>query len=341
MDLSSQLINWTEAVPKVELHLHLEGAIPLPTLFELIRKYSGNDQVRDLQSLQKRFVYIDFPHFINTWLWKAEYHREYEDFTLIAESVARDLKRQNILYAETFFSPSDYARHGLTPAGLTEAIYIGLQRVQGVDVKLIPDLVRINPPAKSMEILEEVAEMKSYGVIGVGLGGPEHEYPPEPFAAVFSRARKLGLHTTAHAGEAAGASSIWGALNALQVERIGHAARAIDDPALISYLKEKQVPLEMCPLSNIRTGVVQDYDMHPVKQFFDEGLLVTVNTDDPQMFNNSLAEEYRMLITHHSFSVQDVQQVIMNAARSAWLDENEKISLLAKLTNHSDWQVNN
>ena len=151
----------------------------------------------------------------------------------------------------------------------------------------------------------------------------------------------MGLHTTAHAGEAAGASSIWGALNALQVERIGHAARAIDDQALISYLKEKQVPLEMCPLSNIRTSVVQDYDMHPVKQFFDEGLLVTVNTDDPQMFNNSLAEEYRMLITHHSFSVQDVQQVIMNAARSAWLDENEKTSLLAKLTNHPDWQVNN
>jgi len=339
MELPENIDHWAEVVPKVELHLHLEGAIPLPTLYELIHKYGGSSEVQNLQSLQERFIFTDFPHFIDTWLWKAEYHREYEDFTLIAESVARDLKHQNILYAETFFSPSDYARHGLTPSGLTEAIHKGLQKVEGIEIKLIPDLVRMNHPAKSMEILEEVAEMKAFGVVGVGLGGPEHEFPPEPFAAVFRKARELGLHTTAHAGEAAGASSIWGALQALGAERIGHAARAWDDPKLITYLKEKQVPLEMCPISNVRTGVVEDYNQHPVKQFFNTGLLVTINTDDPKMFNNSLAEEYQMLMTQHGFSVQDIQQVITNAVTSAWLEEEERQSLLARVQNHPCWQV--
>lgn len=341
MELPENVYLWTEAVPKVELHLHLEGAIPLPTLYELIRKYGGSSEVPDMQSLYERFTFIDFPHFIETWLWKAQYHREYEDFTLIAEAVAQDLKRQNILYAETFFSPSDYARHGLTPSGLTEAIYKGLQMVEGVEIKLIPDLVRMNHPAKSMGILEEVAEMKDFGVIGVGLGGPEHEFPPEPFATVFSRARELGLHTTAHAGEAAGPSSIWGALQALGAERIGHAARAGNDPKLITYLKEKQIPLEMCPLSNARTGVVSQYHLHPVKQFYESGLLVTINTDDPKMFNNSLAEEYQMLMTQHGFTVQDIQLVITNAVKSAWLDDEDKQILLARVQSHPNWQVEN
>jgi adenosine deaminase len=310
--------DWFDLLPKVELHLHLEGAIPLDALWSLVQKYGGNEDLHSPADLEKRFTYRDFPHFIDTWVWKNRFLREYEDFTWIAEAVARDLARQNIEYAEAFYSPSDFAHYGLEVQGLTEAIRAGLQRVPQVQVALIADLVRDVSPAQAAATLRQVHEVRSLGVVGVGLGGSEQLYPPELFEDVFAEARRLGFHTTAHAGEAAGAESVWGALRCLQVERIGHGTRAIEDEALMDFLAERRIPVEMCPLSNVRTGVVKALREHPVRRFFERGMVVTINTDDPKMFGNSLAEEYRLLERELGFTREEIVSLVENARKAAF-----------------------
>jgi adenosine deaminase len=321
----------------VELHLHLEGAIPLPALWTLVQKYGGEPGLDSLDDLQKRFVYRDFPHFIDTWRWKNQFLREYEDFTFIAEAIARDLVQQNVRYAEAFFSPSDFARHKLEPQPLTVAMRAGLRRVPEIEVALIADVVRDSGPEKAAITLAAVNEVKNEGVIGIGIGGSEQRFPPEPFAEVYHRARALGFHTTAHAGEAAGAESIWGAVRSLEVERIGHGTRAFEDPALLDYLSQYPIPIEMCPLSNVRTGVVAKIEEHPIRQYFERGMWVTVNSDDPKMFNNSLAEEYQLLVERLGFSPAELRDLLTNTIRASWLPEVRKQALIQEFETDPIW----
>lgn len=310
---------WLERIPKTELHLHLEGAIPLDALWTLAQKYGGDPEAPDAAALERKFVFRDFPHFIETWIWKNGFLREYEDFTFFAEAVARDLLRQNIRTVEAFYSPTDFARHGLEVGRITAAVRAGLERVPQVQSQLIADLVRDTPPETAARTLAQVNEVREYGVIGVGLGGSEQSYPPEPFEAVFAEARRLGLHVTIHAGEAAGAASVWGALRCLGAERIGHGTRAVEDEALLDWLAETQTPVEMCPMSNVRTGVVASLKEHPIRRFFERGILVTVNTDDPKMFGNNLAGEYRALQRELGFQDAEIRRLIENSERAAWV----------------------
>ncbi len=329
--------DWYERVPKVELHLHLEGAIPLDTLWELVQKYGGDSSMTDVVALQSHFVYRDFPHFIDTWVWKNQFLREYEDFTFFSEAFARDLARQNIRYAEVFFSPADHAKRGLKTQELASAIRAGLARVPETEVMLIGDVVRDYGPQNAAITLAELAEVRELGIFGIGIGGSEQKYPPEPFEAVYEQARRLGFHTTAHAGEAAGAESIWGAIQKLHVERIGHGTRAGEDERLLDYLAETRLPLEMCPLSNICTGVVKSIDDHPVRKYFERGLAVTINTDDPKMFGNSLAEEYRLLEERLRFSRDDIRALILQGIQASWLSAERKESLAAAFVNDPAW----
>ncbi len=331
--------SWYERVPKVELHLHLEGAIPHEVLWELVQKYGGDPQVPDRAALERKFVYRDFPHFIETWIWMIQYLREYADFTFFAEAVARDLAGQNIRYVEAFYSPPDFVRKGLEVGRLTEAIRAGLQRVPQVEVALILDVVRDQGPEKALATLAQAKDLGDLGVIGIGMGGSEQLFPPEPFEPVYTEARRLGLHTTAHAGEAAGAESVWGAIRDLQVERIGHGVRTIEDEALLDFLAERQLPLEMCPLSNVRTGVVASIEAHPVRKMFERGLCLTINTDDPKMFGNSLAEEYRQLEERLGFSRAEIRRLILQGISATWLPEKRKAQLQAEFRADPAWQM--
>jgi adenosine deaminase len=322
-------------LPKVELHVHLEGAIPLPALWEIIEKYGGDPSVPDVAALEKRFQYRDFPHFIDTWQWKNGFLREYEDFTQIAAAVAEDLARQNIRYVEAFYSPGDFAQHGLQAQRITDAIRKGLDtHKDAIEVNLIADLIRDYGPERGMAWLREISEVQDLGVIGIGIGGSEQKFPPEPYKEVYEEARRLGFRTSAHAGEAAGPESIWGAVRSLRVDRVGHGTRAVEDPNLVSFLKEKQIPVEMCPISNLRTGVVSRLEEHPIKRFYEEGLLVFVNTDDPKMFNTSLEDEFAALIDKLGFERADILQLIENGVRSAWCDEETKTALRTELNRH-------
>jgi adenosine deaminase len=336
----TSLKSWYERVPKVELHLHLEGAIPYEVLWELVRKYGGDPQVPDKAALFRKFEYKDFPHFIETWIWMIQFLREYEDFTLFAEAVARDLANQNIRYAEAFYSPPDFVRRGLQVQRLTEAIRAGLNRVPEIEIALIADVVRDLGPENAALILAQLNEVRSLSVIGIGLGGSEQRFPPEPFEKVYAEARRLGFHTTAHAGEAAGPESLWGAIRSLQVERIGHGVRADEDKELLTYLVETQLPLEVCPLSNVRTGVVRSIEEHPARALFERGVFITINTDDPKMFGNSLAEEYRLLEECLGFSRPELRSLILNGISASWLQPERKTAMIAQFRADPVWLEN-
>lgn len=321
-------MTWYDDLPKIELHVHLEGAIPHKALFDLIQKYGGDPAVPDVASLAKRFMYKDFPQFIEAWSWKNQFLRNYEDFTYIAELTARDLAAQNIRYVELFFSPSLFIRHGLKVQEITRAVRKGLSGVPEIEVALIADLVRDYGPESEMSTLKALNEVKDSGVIGIGIGGSEQEYPPDPFERLFREARKMGFHTNAHAGEASGPKRVWGTIKKLQVDRIGHGTRICEDPELMDYISDKKIPLELCPMSNVRTGVVNDISEHPIRIYYERGLLISVNTDDPKMFNTSLADEFRLLVQHCGFTKKDIPDLIILGIKSSWMSEEKKKSLI-------------
>jgi adenosine deaminase len=264
------------------------------------------------------------------WKWKNGLLREYEDFTFVAAAVARDLARQNIRYAEVFYSPADFRSAGLEVQRLTEAIRDGLREVPDVEIALVADLVRDYGPESGARTLACVNEVRSLGVIGIGIGGSEHRFPPEDFAPVYRQARDLGFRTSAHAGEAAGPESIWGAIRTLAVDRIGHGTRAIEDPDLVEYLAAQKVPLELNVLSNVRTKVVAEVGRHPARLYYQRGIPLSINTDDPKMFGNSLAEEYLALRRHLGFSQVEILCLIKQGIQTSWLPERRKLDLLSQ-----------
>jgi adenosine deaminase len=330
-------VSWYEQLPKVELHVHLEGAIPHATMWQLIQKYGGAPAVPDPQALSDRFRYRNFSQFLDTWGWKNRFLREYDDFTLIAQMVARDLQDQNVRYAEMFFSPSLFIKHGLSIQPLTEAVVLGLRRVPGVEIQLIADLVRDYGPEREQCTLEQLSEVKHLGLLGIGIGGTEHEYPPEPFHDLYEKARYLGFRTTVHSGEAAGPEGIWAALRYLRPDRIGHGTTLLQDEALLNHLIRNRIPVEMCPVSNLRTGAIRSIADHPIRKCFLAGLQVSVNTDDPKMFDTSLADEYRRLIEEAGFSRTELCQLILLAIQSSWLPEDRKRRLADDFSQHPAW----
>jgi adenosine deaminase len=320
------------------LHVHLEGAIPHAALFTLIQKYGGDPSVPDVPALAKRFEYRDFPQFIEAWLWKNRFMREYEDFTYIAELTAQDLAKQGIRYAEVFFSPSPFVRCGLAVQELTQAVRAGLSRVSEIEIALVADLDRDLGPESEIVTLAEFREVKGLGIVGIGIGGSEHAFPPAPFKGLYEKARSMGFHTNAHAGEAAGPQSIWDAIRELNVERIGHGTRAWQDPELLEYLVDHRIPLVMCPVSNVRTKVVGSLREYPIRQYFESGMIVTVNSDDPKMFQTSLADEYRLLEQECGWTKQEICRVILSAIESSWLSDERKRSLAAEFRKAPEWK---
>ena len=310
------------AAPKVELHLHLEGAIPLDLLWDLVNKHGGDPAVPSRRALIDHLRYTSFPDFIDTWVWMTGFIRSYDDFTRLAEDVAAGLARQNIVYAEASFSPTDFARHDLTPQGIATAIRRGLAQVPETQVVLNCDLVRDTGPERAQKTLSAIAEVRDAADIrGITIGGSEHAYPPKLFAAVYRQAQEIGFRLTAHAGEAAGPDSVRSAIDDLQIERIGHGVRCVEDPVLLDRIVTEQIPLEVCPTSNLRTGVTHSWDEHPVGTLLSKGALITVSSDDPTFFHTSVADDLRELATRFD---ADPRQLTKNAIAASWMTGDEK-----------------
>jgi adenosine deaminase len=313
------------AMPKIELHVHLEGATDASTVWELARRNGVALPASTLTELERMFAFRNFDHFIEIYLLAVNCMRTPEDYALMVERFFERQARHNIRYSEVFLSGSlllDKFPQEEILAALAEGATAG-ERAHGISVRFIPDISREMRDTR-FRVLEFVLKGRERGIfIGIGLGGVEIGNPPELFTDVFAEARRMGLHVVAHAGETAGPSSIWGAIRGLHAERIGHGIRAVEDPTLIEQLRVSQTPLEISPHSNYRLKAVPEDRPHPIRSLLDQGVLVTVNTDDPPMFSTDLTAEY-LLLARQGFSWDELWRVNLNAIRASFLSPEQK-----------------
>ena len=281
-------------LPKVDLHVHLEGSMRAATVAELAARH-GMPLPSSLEA--GRYAFRDFADFIEQYTFACACLREPADFHRIAYEFCADESAEGVRYAEVTFSVAEYVvnlEDGDRPlAAVLEGLAHGGADF-GIETRVVVDLVRGFPLEVSERALECAIRRAGEGVVAVGIGGSER-FPPAPFAPLFRRARDAGLGAVPHAGEAEGPQSIRGALDDLGADRIGHGIRALEDPELVAELRTRRVPLEVCLTSNLRTGVVRTLEEHPLPRLVDAGLVVTVNSDDPAMFDSPLVGEYEAL----------------------------------------------
>jgi aminodeoxyfutalosine deaminase len=326
---------YVRAAPKAELHVHLEGAIRPATLLELARRNRVDLPTDTVEGLQRWFVYRDFPHFIEIFVKSTSCLKTVEDYELIVYEFGAEMARQNVRYAEVTFSPSTHAwlgnPHDIWFTGLTR----GRERAErelGVRIRWEFDIVRTQSDASTLIPKAEYAlgaaiDGRADGVVTLGLGGNEAGGPPEPFAPFFERARAAGLRSSPHAGEHAGPESVWGAIRALGAERISHGVRAIEDPALVTYLAEQRIPLALAPTSNLCLGVCPDLAAHPLHRLHGAGVLITVNSDDPPLFNTTLNDEVALLPSTFALDLDTIDEILLNGVRASFLPPEEKAAL--------------
>lgn len=321
-------------LPKAEEHIHLLGWLRPETLLWLIRKGEFDTPFDSLDDVREFFLYRDFPHFLEVYSTCMEYVANEDQFERITYEMLEDESRCNVQYVEVIFAAPNPVRRGLDYGSMIDAVNRGIRRGQrefGVECKIRIDLIRDYGPEHGMKILDLI-EGKRDNTVGIDIGGSEQLYPPKPYTLVYQRAKQMGLHLTAHAGEAAGPESIWEAVKFLDVERVGHGLAAAKNPKLIDYLKEKKVTIEACPVSNVRTGAVPTIYEHPVKEFYNKGVNVTVNSDDPSLFNTNMNNEYIQLYRKLGFTIPDLFQLSLNSVDSAFLPEEKRKKLQESFT---------
>jgi adenosine deaminase len=320
--LMPQLDEFIRRMPKVELHVHLEGSIAPQTLFELARQNRVDIPARNVAELERLFCFRNFGDFISVYMNLARAIVTGEDFARLAYELGSDLARQHVLYAEVMISPMQYMNRGMDLAEALEGASAGFARVEretGTVIKLALDYGRQYDIESAWKVLEIAKAAMSTGVVGWSIGGNEIGYPPEPFANVFAAAGQAGLGLMAHAGEVVGPPSIWGAVDALHATRIGHGIRCISDQPLIEHLRQQAIVLDMCPSSNVLTGAVASWEDHPIRQLFDAGLTITVNSDDPTFFATTLTDEYRRVAGRFAFTVDEIVTLLHNAVNAAFM----------------------
>ncbi|MGB2933918.1 MAG: adenosine deaminase [Nostocoides sp.] len=282
-------------LPKAELHVHHVGSAAPRVVRELAARHPGTEVPHDADGLREFFTFTDFDHFIEVYLAVVGLLTTPQDIRLLTYDVIAGLAEQQVRYAEVTMTPYTSVVRGIPIAAYTEAIEdarVAAERDTGTVVRWIYDIPGESGLAAADATLEYALQHAPAALVGFGLGGPE--VPRAPFAPHFARARAAGLHSVPHAGESTGPESVWSAIQDLGAQRIGHGIKSITDPALVDLLIERRIPLEISPTSNLATRVVERIEDHPVRALRDAGVLVTINSDDPPMFNTTLNREYEI-----------------------------------------------
>lgn len=332
------LESYIAAMPKIELHVHLEGATQPETLLKIAERNGIKLPYSNVEALREAYSFRNFDDFLKIYLMVVGTLRTQQDFADLAYEFGSEMARQNIWYAEATFSPQPYIYHfklGLSYNDILEAVNDGRARAKaqwGVEMRWIPDLVRSTAQATQLEMAQWACSntARDGGVVALGLGGPEIGYPPQEYEEAFTYARQHNLPSNPHAGETAGPESIWNALKVLGANRIGHGVSATQDPALIDYLVEHQTPLEVNPTSNLCLKLYPSYAEHPLKQLLEAGCIVTINSDDPPMFNTTLTDEYLHAVQDCGLSRAALEKTVLDAIQVSYLPQAEKNALSAK-----------
>jgi aminodeoxyfutalosine deaminase len=281
--------------PKIELHVHLEGTVRARSLLQIGKRNSVPLPADSVEGLAGLYQYQDFTHFLEVWMLTTGALRTERDFRQVVVDYAAEAASHGAVYIEGIFTPAEPAGRGCDWDEVFTGYCDGAQQAAeqyGVHVRLTPDIPRSYPLETAELTARHAVAYRDRGVVGIGLGGPEAEYPPEPFARAFQIAREGGLASVPHAGEAAGPASVRGALDGLRADRIRHGIRAAEDPGLLRELAARGVVLDVCPISNLRTGVVGSLAEHPLPELAAAGVACSVSTDDPAMFGTDLAADY-------------------------------------------------
>src|SRR3954471_10811231 len=336
-------------LPKAELHLHLEGTVEPATLLELAKRHPepfappANSRYKDVSevdllapgAVEKLYRYDDFAGFLRAFKTVSEQMRTPDDFELVTYKMLERLQQEGVKHAEVYVSAGIIQWRGQQFEPFLEAIETGRKRGEnefGVSVLWIVDAVRHFGTDAVKRVVDESIRLrkKHASIAGIGIGGDEARGPAEQFRAIYSKAKEGGLHLLAHAGESVGPESIWAALN-IGAERIGHGLNAIADPDLVQELAERQVPIEINITSNLRTGCCRKIQDHPVRRYFDEGLMITLNSDDPPMFGSWLANEYQIAQDNFAFTDEHLRELARNSFEASFLPPEEKLKFVKML----------
>lgn len=343
-------LSWLRRLPKAELHLHLEGTVTPETLVELSQRHDQGPGFPDLarpaitlDEARSLYHYTDFTGFLLAFKAVSERLRTGDDYELITYRMLERLAAQGVVHAEAYVSVGViyyWRRDELaSDPQIFERIFAGMERGRqraqhdfGITLYWIFDAVRHFGAEEAARVFRKAAELRPAhpSIIGIGIGGDERRTGAEPFRELYAEARDAGLRLTAHAGETTGPESIWGALN-IGAERIGHALSAIHDPELMEVLARQQVPLEICISSNLRTGCCPRLDAHPVRHYFDSGLMVTLNSDDPAMFESDLEQEYVVAEREFGFTPEHLRELAANSVEASFLPPERKVAILHQI----------
>ncbi len=321
-----------QAMPKVELHVHLEGSIRPETLLQLAKRHHVALPADSLEDLKAWYVFRDFPHFAEVYQTLSKCIRTADDIEFITREFLVGQAEQNIRHSEaTFTALTHYRNFGLEfdrqLAAINRAREWG-ERELNTSLLVIFDIPReFALPEEAVQLVKWLASRQPEGVAALGLGGYEVGFPVEQYQTAFALAHRTGVTTVLHAGETEGPPSIWNALHVGHSIRIGHGVRCLEDAALVKYLRDRQIPLEVCPTSNVCLRVVKDLASHPLPKLMAENLYVTINSDDPPMFNTTLTGEFIRVTQQFGFAKADLQRLVLNALRASLLPNERKMAL--------------
>ena len=333
-DAEIDVVDWLRKLPKVELHLHLEGTIQPDTLLALSQRHDPEPLTPE--TARNLYLYENFLGFMDSFKAVSARLCGPEDYELITYNMIRDLSAQGVVHAEVYISFGIiYYWKNQDVEPYVEAIERGRVRGEkefGTTVYWLIDAVRHFGAEEAAKVFRKAAELRQQypSIVGIGIGGDEARGSADLFRNSYAEAKAAGLRLTAHAGETVGPESIWAAIN-IGAERVGHALSAQHDRELIDVLAEKQIPLELNVTSNIRTGCCATLDEHPVKRYFESGLMITLNSDDPPMFGSNLLEEYVLVQERFEFSLEQMRELAANAVEASFLPPERKLELLQRV----------
>jgi len=320
-------------LPKTELHIHIEGSLEPELMFEIAQRNGVTLRFASVEAVRQAYQFSDLQSFLDIYYEGMGVLLHEQDFYDMTWAYLEKAHTQNVRHTEIFFDPQAHTDRGVAFETVIQGIHRALQDAQqqfNLSSKLIMCFLRHLSAEAAMETLEQALPFKEW-IIGVGLDSSEQGHPPDKFTAVFDKAREAGFLTVAHAGEEGPPDYIWQALQRLKVSRIDHGVQCIEDAQLVEKLKTDQIPLTVCPLSNIKLCVFNTMTDHNIKQLLDLGLCVTVNSDDPAYFGGYMTENFLAIQQAFNLSHNDIYQLAKNAFQASFLNPIEKQNLLAEL----------
>ncbi len=321
------------ALPKAELHLHIEGTLEPDLAFSCAARNGITLPFADVEELRRRYVFDDLRSFLDLYYTVMGALRTAQDFTELADAYLARASEQGVRHAEIFFDPQAHTSRGVPLAAVVEGLCASLERSRerfGVSTQLIACFLRDRGPEEAAETLDALLPYADR-LTGVGLDSAEVGYPPKPFAPVFARAREAGLRLVAHAGEEGPPDYVWQALDDLGVQRVDHGIRCLEDPELVQRLRREGIPLTVCPLSNVRLRCTDRLKNHPLPELMRQDLLVTINSDDPAYFGGYVGDNFAAVRSELGLGNEQLRELAANSFRASFLGDAQRERLLAEV----------